>query len=302
MKNISMIKKGVAVGIILLFVWTSIIPSTAKPLLVTVRPVPHPGNFFGLNSNIAISWDANETEKPIIPRGEIRSVHLNVMFWVTWGLFGRLINYLLKYKEVIITLSVVDKPEWCVATISQGTLSCIIPPKENSYEILQTHLAVQVADDAPAFKLFPVTIQAAMEPLHGPVGLFTVMQGITQVVNVTITVAYKPLLMPSFPEGNIIKTPPLVQVKLPIGITNLGNGRTFVLNEVVEYPSGWTVTLPALLVLEVGDYRKMNLTIIAPSSFSGEKTITVSFTPHSADDSSLIGETIYETILAYYHP
>jgi hypothetical protein len=128
------------------------------------------------------------------------------------------------------------------------------------------------------------------------------MHGTTQVVNVTFIVAYKPLIMPSLPEGNIIETPPLVQVKLPIGITNLGNGRTCVLNEVVEYPSGWTVTLPAQLCLEVGDYWEMNLTIIAPSSFSGEESITVSFTPHSADNPSLIGETIYESILTYYHP
>jgi hypothetical protein len=108
--------------------------------------------------------------------------------------------------------------------------------------------------------------------------------------------------MPSLPKGNIIKTPPLVQVELPIGITNLGNGKTIVQNEVVNYPSGWTVALPAQVVLEVNKYKEMNLTIIAPSNFSGEKTITVSFTPHSFDNYSLIGQTTYASILAYYHP
>jgi hypothetical protein len=296
------VRKCLAVGIILLFVGTGIIPSAAKPIPVTANTVSHPRNFFGLNSNIEISWGANETEKPIIPRGEIRSVVLNIKFWVTWGLFGHLINDLLSGQPVIMKVLIVDKPEWCTAIISQETLTFPIPRNENTYYMEYTTFSVQVADDAPAFKLFPVAIQATMEPLYGPFGLFTVMQGTTQVVNVTFTVGYKPLIMPQFPQGNIIKTPALVQVEFPIGIKNLGNGKTIVQNEVVNYPNGWMVTLPAQLVLEVGEYKEMSLSIIAPSSFSGEKTITVSFTPHSFDNYSLIGETIYETILAYYHP
>jgi hypothetical protein len=295
-------KKCLAVGIILLFVGTCIIPATARPIPITTNTIPHPGNFFGLNSNVEISWDANQTEEPVIPRGPLRSVYLEISFWVTWGIFGRLINYLLKYKQVIITLSVVDKPEWCVGTISQGTLSCFIPPKENSHEIVNTQLAVQVADDAPAFELCPVTIQTTIEPKHGPFGIFTVMQGTIQVVNVTFTVAYKPLISFHLPQTNIIETPPLVQVELQIGITNLGNGRTTVENEVVNYPSDWIVALPSQVILDVGEYKEINLSIIAPSNFSGERTITMGFTPHSSDNYSLAGQLTYITILAYYNP
>jgi hypothetical protein len=296
------IRKCLVVGIILLFVGTGTIPSTAKPIPVTANTVPHPGNFFGLNSNIIISWDANETKEPIIPRGPLRTLHLNVMFWVTRGILGRLINDLLNGHLVIMKVLIVDKPEWCTATISQETLSFPIPRNENTYYIEYTTFSVQVADDAPAFKFFPVTIQATMEPLHGPFGLFTVMQGTTQIVNVTFTVGYKPLIMPHLPQGDIIKTPPLIQVELPIGITNLGNGKTIVQNEVVNYLNGWTVTLPAQVVLEVDEYKEMNLSIIAPSNFSGEKTIIVSFTPHSFDNYSLIGQATYASVLAYYHP
>ena len=64
-----MIRKCLVVGIILLFVAAGIIPATAKPIPKTANKVPHPGNFFGLNSNVEISWDANQTEEPIIPRG-----------------------------------------------------------------------------------------------------------------------------------------------------------------------------------------------------------------------------------------
>jgi hypothetical protein len=278
------------------------VPSTAKPTHVTAIAVPHSGDFFGLASNIIVSWDANETEEPIIPRGELRTVRLEVTFWVTWGIFGRLINYLFKYQSVIITLSVVDKPEWCVATLSQGTLQCIIPPKENSYEIVHTQLVVQVADDTPAFELCPITIQTTVEPLHGPFGFLTMMQNTSQIVNVTFTVGYKPLIQLSLPETNIIETPPQIQVELPIGITNLGNGRTTVVNEVLDYPNDWIVALPSQVILDVGEYKEINLSIIAPSNFSGVETITMGFTPHSSENYSLVGLRTFLNVLVYYNP
>jgi hypothetical protein len=295
-------RKYLVLGIVLLFLGTCIIPSTAKPVLCTANTVPHPRNFFGLSSNIEISWDADQTEEPIIPHGEIRSVPLHVLFSVTRGICGRFINYLLMNQPVIVKLSVIDTPEWCTAIISQGTLSVIIPRDENTYCDVWTYLSVIVDDNAPAFELFPVIIQATIEPLHGLLGLFIVMQGTTRVENVTFTVGYKPLLQFVFPQGNIIETPPLVQVELPIGITNLGNGKTIVENEVVNHPDGWTVSLPAQVVLDVDEYKEINLSILAPYEFSDEKSITVSFTPHSFDNYSYVGQTTYASFVVYYRP
>ena len=275
------------------------IPSSATSL--ACRRVPSPTNDFGLLSFIEVSWDANETAKPIIPRGELRVVHLEITFGVTWGIGGRLINYLYRYSPVLLRLSVVDAPEWCIAKFAQQTLQFVLPEKDDTY-VGWTLLMVQVDDTAPAFEVFPVRIHAIIEPLYGPLGFLTMMQGTSQNVSVAFTVAYKPLLAIHLPEGNIIETPPLVPVELPIGITNLGNGKTIVENEVVSYPSGWTITLPAQLVMEAGEYREMNLSLLAPYNFSSEASITLSCTPHSYDDYSLVGQTIYVNILAYYRP
>jgi hypothetical protein len=242
------------------------------------------------------------TKKPIIPRGELRVVALDVMFSVIWGFGGRLINRLLRYHPVIIKVKMVDTPEWSVATLSQETLQVVIPEREDiSYEVT-TQLAVQVDDDAPAFQIFPVAIQATVEPLLGPFGLLPVLQGTTQIFHVSFIVGYKPLIQPHYPQGIVIETPPAVPVNLPIGIENLGNGRTIVANQVVNMPVGWTVDLPAELVLEVDEYKEMNLSILAPLDFLGQKTITVSYTPHSYENYSLVGETIYTTFLAFYIP
>jgi len=128
------------------------------------------------------------------------------------------------------------------------------------------------------------------------------MHGITKVVNVTFSVAYKPLIQPQFPETNVIEAPPLVQVELPIGIENLGNGKTIVVNEVVDNPDGWIVSIPDQLIVDVDEYQEMNLSIVAAEDFSGVETITVSFTPHSFDNYSLVGQTIYASFLAFYNP
>jgi hypothetical protein len=202
-----------------------------------------------------------------------------------------------------LDLSIIDKPEWCAATLSQGTLQCIIPPpKENSHQIVHTQIAVQVSDVAPAFELCPVTIQAIIEPLHGPFGFLTMMLGTSQFVNVTFTVGYKPLIKLSLPETNIIETPPEIQVELPMGITNFGNGRTTVENEVLNCPDDWIVALPSQVILDVGEYKEINLSIIAPSNFSGVETIALGFTPHSSENYSLVGSLTVINILAYYNP
>lgn len=120
--------KCLAVGIILLSVGAYFFPAAATtPVHQTENKVYRPGGFFGLKSSIEITWDANQTEEPLIPRGSSRTVTLNVSFGIIRGVFGRLINYLLSGRLVTVQISVVDKPEWCWATFSQDTLTfCIV--------------------------------------------------------------------------------------------------------------------------------------------------------------------------------
>ncbi len=297
-----LIGKYLAVGIILMFVGTSILPATATPLHQTENKISHPWGFFGLSSSITITWDANETKEPLIPRGCTRTVTLNTLFRIAEGVFGRLIHNLLNGKQVTIQVSVVETPEWSSAALSQETITCTIVRNENDYSMLHTSLTVAVDENAPAFELFPVTIQATVEPLHGPFGVFTVLQGTPKIVNVTFSVAYKPLLGFVFPETDIIETPPQIQVELPIGIENKGNGRTTVENEILDYPNDWIVALPSQVILDVGEYKEINLSIIAPLNFSGVEAITLGFTPHSYENYSLVGSLTVVTVLAFYNP
>ena len=293
-------RKCVMIGIILISVMMSIVPAIAKQPLSVAKPQPS-GIFFGMQCNYDVTWDENQTKEPIIPQGELRHIVLNITYWFTRGLFGRLINYLFSGEYVIMKLQVTNEPSWSHAIISSTSFSLYIPPKENINQIWHDDFTIQVSDEAPAFELFNVTIQATIEPLYGHFGLFPWIQGPTHTYNLTFQPGYKPLISPQLPQGNKIETPPLVTVQLPIGIKNLGNGKTIVENELVHYPPDWTVTIPPQIILEVGEYKEFTLNITAPMDFSGEEVIRLLFTPHYYYNSSLIGSSISETIIAYYN-
>ena len=100
MNRTHIISKYAAIGIVVLFIGTCIIPSTATPLAIIENVVPHPGSYFGLNSNIEICWDANQTEEPIIPRGSMRQVQLDISFLGYLGSF-RSSHQLSSQKSII---------------------------------------------------------------------------------------------------------------------------------------------------------------------------------------------------------
>lgn len=294
-------RKCVAIGVILLFIGAGFVTVQAVPLereKQSEKPVG--GDFFGMSSIILVSWDASETEEPIMPRGSLRVLHLDISFGVTYGVLGRLVYFLFRNQPVIITVEIEDTPDWCIATLSQGTVQCTIPAREDSYTTVHTQCAIQVSDDAPAFAPCPIKIRTTVQPFYGPFGLLSFLRGVTREDTVTFTVAYKPLIQTLFPETNVIEAPPFVEVELPIWIRNLGNGRTTVVNEIVDYPDGWVVSLPDQLMIEVDELGMMNLSIIPMWFYVGDEFITLRFTPHSSDDFSLYGESIFVTIKAYF--
>jgi hypothetical protein len=300
MELIPRIWKKLALVTFIVFICMNGVSMSAGHSVGMNKSEPVSGGVFGLSSRILVSWDANETEEPIMPRGPLRVVDLEISFGVTYGVLGRLVYFLFRSNPVKITLDVDDTPDWCIATLSQKELQCTIPAREDSYEIVHTMCSVQVSDEAPAFAPCPIKIRTTVQPFYGPFGFLSFLQGATREDTVTFTVAYKPLISPLFPETNVIEAPPFVEVQLPIWIKNLGNGRTTVVNEIMNYPDGWIVSLPDQLIVDVDVYGKMNLSILPTWPYIGEKTITLSFTPHSSDDFSLYGDTTFVTIVAYF--
>ena len=90
-------KKYLVIGVIFLFVGAGFGTVQAHPFEgkeQSERPVS--GGFFGMSSIVLVSWDASETEEPIIPRGTLRVVHLDISFGVTYGILGSLVYFLFR--------------------------------------------------------------------------------------------------------------------------------------------------------------------------------------------------------------
>ncbi len=275
-------------------------PSLAKPETVPSSFIKPQNIFFGVQTNISISWDKNLTDEPF-EYPSSRQVPLNVTFWVTWGLFGRLINLFYLYHNLYADFRVINSP-WSDSSITFNQLPLYLPPKQNIQQLCLNQLTIGLNWDTPAYELVPITVETEIEPILGPSGSLVLIRGITNRTTIYAMVQYRSGLSFDFPEGQSFVTPPLVQVEVPIRLDNYGNGKTLVENQVYEKPPGWNVSLPSQFVLEQGEETDFLVTLIAPSNFSGYENILLKFTPHYYYNYSDVGNIYFEYIDVYYNP
>ena len=170
-----MIRKCLAVGIILLFAGTGI-GSAQK---TTTSHETFLGDGFGLQSNIIVSWSANQTQEPLDPLGVPQLITIDVAYNVYKGLFGRIIlaYYVLTKQIINLSIEIIDKPDYCTATFSQSSLQ--FPISETSL-VQQTNLTVAVNDQAPAYKPFFISMKASVDSVFGPFSVLPFIHGFEQ--------------------------------------------------------------------------------------------------------------------------
>jgi hypothetical protein len=260
--------------------------------IIAVLPTSSAGPLFNLQSVINVSW-GNETQQPVVPRGQLRQLDLVITHTVTHGLFGKYLLYLYSNTQIIIDLQITDKSSWCTATLSQGTLSTTVTPDNISTRI--TKLSLQVADDAPAFDLGYVTIKATAQKI-------ALIKGYEQEFTLSFVPDYKPLIQPTLPETNTKQIGPMDTATFPIEIKNLGNARTVVNLNVVSVPKDWVAIVTSQITLEegTGSTGTAYLVVKPPKGFGyhdDQQTIMVSLQPAQADRQTNVGVTTYQTVL-----
>jgi hypothetical protein len=276
-----LIKRILVLGIIILFLGLSFNPIQVSSTTL-INHNEKPGEiFFGLKSHIDITWDENESLLPIMPNHGVRDLSLNISYWITWGIFGRITNHLLKNGVVDIIIEIVDMPEFCEASFLTNVTLLPFPDKQNLNESYINYIFITIDENAPAYEEFNITIQAKMDhEIKGPLGLITFLNSATKTVNITLIPDYWGCVKYKLPEGNIIETPPLIEKQLPIIVYNCGNGKTLIESEIISAPPDFIIYIePEILILDVLENKTMYLKVIAPSNFSGIVTIHTKFTP-----------------------
>ncbi|MBE3136757.1 MAG: hypothetical protein IMZ43_05115 [Thermoplasmata archaeon] len=142
---------------------------------------------FDLQFVMNISW-GNETQTPIHP-GEIREVHLKIIYVVTRGALGRMLLQLLQGRPFPIRLSIEDKPDWCTAQLSvENFIGVIIPDQE---QIVNSVLSIQLSEEAPLnYTLGYVKINGVIDDMKGPFNILTLIHGYES--NVTLSFVTSP--------------------------------------------------------------------------------------------------------------
>ena len=294
-----LIGKYLAVGIILLFVGTCIVPAIAEPLPLPSNEVSHPRNLFGLQSHINVSWNENDTSELIEPRNEIRVIPLNITYWLSQGIFGRFLHFLMNGRAVSVELKIIEKPSWCTAMLSQNYMTFIISDAPQTNENM---LSVQLDKTAPFLTPFQILIEASVHPLKGPLGIMKLIQPVSYSRALELRVGYY-LAISVNPDSDIINATPGNYSILDINITNLGNARTVVFADIVDSPAdGWIIVITQQIVLDINMTNIAFLVVRPPSNFSGTETITITFTPYAADDHNHHGEPVSLTIVVNCEP
>lgn len=279
-KGFKTVKASILTGIILISVIVAISPTTSA------------GPLFNLQSVLNVSW-GNNTNQPVVPRGELRQLTLTVTHTVTRGALGQFLLTLYQNAQITIDLQITETPSWCTAALSQGTVAVMVVP--NEFTERTTQLSLQVEDDAPAYGLGYVKIKATARQ----VGFIKAFE---QEFTLTFIPDYKPLIQVTQPDSNAKMIGPMDTATFKIDIQNLGNARTKVKLRVSDVPTGWVALITDEIILEegAGSMASAYLTIKPPKGFGyhyDQETIVISMQPVKADEETKVGAITYASFL-----
>ena len=286
--NFKTLKASIIMGILLVSVSTAIVPTTSA------------GIFVNLSSYLQAGFDAeNFTAKPIVPRGEIRSLTIYLKYGVNYGgLFKGLSQLLFGFhrdRQVNIKLDLGEHSPWCTPTLFTDTITTKVGEAEETG--LQATLSLKVDIDAPAFGSGFVELKVTVPK----VGMIA---GYSNTFTLEFNPAYLALIKPQIQVSNSKIIGPMDTAVFPIEIENLGNARTKVKLEVVSgtVPEGWTAIVTDQIILDEvkGSKGVAYLTVKPPKSFGYHDDtagIRVEMTPERAENPSDQGAPESVTVL-----
>ena len=229
---------------------------------------------FAANPLIQITYE--KIEERAIPNSGVIEIPLKISYKLS-GTFANWQERKLRSRPIEIELSVIDKPDWCDASITNPLVDITLGDSEPDNPPL---LRVSVNENAPAYTQGTVQVKATSPEISGL--FFTRVKGGEVTCDVTFEVGYLPVLSLEIEESSM-KIPPLDVTEIPIKLTNLGNGPTMVMIEIEGMPEKWIFNYPKSIILDSPVFgqeivKKVDI-YIKPSKYFSRETINISFTP-----------------------
>jgi hypothetical protein len=277
-KNLRSVKSGIIFGTLLCSLFIAFVPSASAGIF-TVPPL--------INVTYPIQ------EENVVPNSGVLDIPLLTTFTLTGPWASAAEKGLLGSSVVQIELKVIQKPDWCTASISNPLANI----KVGEPEPYPSTLTVTVNENAPAFQQGVVRISATSKmqrSLMFNIGEETVEFDISFIIGYWSVVSY------DMPEGTLIEVGPLDTADFRIDIENIGNGPTYVGIEIVDIPDDeWSVNIASSVQLAAAVYegggtqKTVHLKIKPPYGFgfhNDRKNIKVRFTPYYLGRPDLVGQ------------
>ena len=245
-------------------------------------------------SNVDVTWSDEQTEKPVIPRNEVRSLNLSIKYWIDWGgdLSRGVFDGYIDAANALVLLTIVDHSPWVSAALEVDTVPIRIPAGIGEGT---NHLYMQLSDDAPAYGEGFITIEAHVRNMQ-------LIESITKEFTLDFIAAYFPRIAVNLPETNTKQISPMESAVFPIEIENLGNARTRVFLDVNRVAEGWTVAVTDDVALDEGEGSKATAYLpIKPPKGIGyhydEGVFQVILTPARAENLLDTGDSLIQTFI-----
>ena len=277
-KNLRSVKSGIIFGTLLCSLFIAFVPSASAGIF-TVPPL--------INVTYPIQ------EENVVPNSGVLDIPLLTTFTLTGPWASAAEKGLLGSTVVQIELKVIQKPDWCTASISNPLANI----KVGEPEPYSSTLTVTVNENAPAFQQGVVRISATSKmqrSLMFNIGEETVEFDISFIIGYWSVVSY------DMPEGTLIEVGPLDTADFRIDIENIGNGPTYVGIEIIDIPDDeWSVNIASSVQLAASVYegggtkKTVHLKIKPPYGFgfhNERKNIKVRFTPYYLGRPDLVGQ------------
>lgn len=209
------------------------------------------------------------------------------------GFFKNLAYPLFKDKAVSIKVEILEKSEWCTASLDKQTIETTVGAEEKDFSVT---LSIGVKESAPAYAGGFVKLNISVEAIKGPLGFITYIGSFLKEVTVDFTPAYLGLIDVEAPQEDSIKIAPYNETLIPINISNIGNGPTKVLIDIVNSSDSFELSISDSITIDVNKTKTVNLMIDADHKFDQEEII-IELKPVSSTDPEDEGSVTTLTLL-----
>ena len=287
-----MYKKIGLIGIVTMLLLVSFIPTGTSIENVNVADIK-PASFG--NTTVTADWDTEALNGPLIPGGDAVNVTVNLSLKgvISKAILSKIFLPLLKNKEIVVDLEVVDIPEWAEVTIDVSKIK--FPINAALTGEASINVSIKVKENAPAIDIGSVKINITTAPVKVLFDAITLIDGTKSIIFQVFSVAYMPDL--EIPKIEDIEFTPYNQTTIPIKIISNSNDETTVYLEFIDVIEGFNMSLDTkeVTLAAFGGETIVNFTI-EPDHNLDNISITIGFEPVRTSNPEEKGMTEYLTI------